>query len=682
MKFRTAYVVLVLLCSFSPISLAQDDSSRALVFIDHYALRVTIDEEEHQLRGDAQVRLHLMKDSVSRIRFDFGPSAVLIAVRDTSDKTGKEFSIALPDSLKRGDTLLLKLSYERSYDTLSTLASFIGEREIVLLPGDGDRWWPVLSPVTNPLRIQTAPVILETTLSSGFTVVSNRAADSSRSAGTKTTWIFAQSKPMPLTSCFQLCASKDFSKRVADGADSSTHISLYYDPARFSANLAGAVLHQLHDACAFYAVAANFHEQCSDLRVAMIGTDDGHATWYKRDGIIIGRNSSSYSAYDTSALLSSEMSKWVYELAGISGIAATDSSFWLSSGWSTYLAAEFFLQSAQSDPEMQRHIRLGLLSRTLEFYPAQSLGQGLNSQKNEQALFFNKGAYIFLMLEYVMGEGAFKAVVDSIVKNNRAAPLNVLSFQRLCEETYGSSLEWFFTEWVNRTGFPELVLSTEIIQTNRGNYSVKATIGQRGDVFTTPVDIVFSNKVRTITKRVFVTKQDQEFEFILPFLPTRGELDPNYYLLRWVPRLRLLAHARTSVSFRVFDRDLPNSEHEAAILLQLDPNNLTGWNNLALFSLGKSSVLKGELTKAEEYFRRASALEASDPTQLYSVLSLVRLGNVLEMEGKRDEAIELYKLSVTLAERRPAFYGIALFEAQKYLRQKFVSSDDFWYGEY
>ncbi len=208
---------------------------------------------------------------------------------------------------------------------------------------------------------------------------------------------------------------------------------------------------------------------------------------------------------------------------------------------------------------------------------------------------------------------------------------------------------------------------------------MKVKITQRGDLFTTPVDLVFSNSARSITKRVFVERQDQEFEFILPFLPTKSELDPNYYLLRWVPRLRLLAHARTSVSYRIFDRDISNSEREANIMLQLDPNNLTGWNNIALFSLGKSAVIKGDLPKAEEYFRRASALEANEPTQLYSVLSLVRLGNVLETEGKRDEAVELYKLGATLAERNPALYGVALFEAQKYLQQKFTPSGDFWY---
>ena len=335
----------------------------------------------------------------------------------------------------------------------------------------------------------------------------------------------------------------------------------------------------------------------SDISMVIIGTDDGHALWYKKSGIIVGRNSLSFAAYDTSVLLSSEMSRWVYELADNFGVAVTDSSLWLRAGWSKYLATKFFLKSALDDAEMRRHIRLELLSRTLHFYPAQSLGHGSNSGKNEQAR-VNKGAYIFLMLEYVMGEDGFQMALDSVVRSSVLAPVNAASFQRLCEWAYGSPLDWFFTQWLDQTGFPELVLSTEIAQTNRGNYSVRATVSQRGDFFTTPVDIVFSNNVRSITRRVFVSKQDQKFEFILPFLPVRGELDPNYYMLRWVPRLRLLAHARTSVSFRVFDHDLSNSEREASVLLQLDPNNLTGWNNLALFSLGKLSVLKGDLVKS------------------------------------------------------------------------------------
>jgi tetratricopeptide (TPR) repeat protein len=400
------------------------------------------------------------------------------------------------------------------------------------------------------------------------------------------------------------------------------------------------------------------------------------------NGLIVARNSYSFSPVDSLASTSAYRNTWVREIAHFFSLAATDSTFLFDAGWSEYLTTKYFLHETGKAEEAQQQVRLDLLSRTLDFYPAQTLAHDHRSKKNEQAVYFSKGAYVFLMLEYVIGEAAFDSVARKLYHIFRNTPVTLSTFQQLCEEAYGSPLDWFFKEWIYQTGFPELILSTEIAQTNRGNYSLKATITQRGDMFTTPVDLVFSNSVRSITKRVLVGRQDQEFKFILPFFPTKSELDPNYYLLRWVPRLRLLAHARTSVSFRVFDRDIVNSEREANIMLQLDPNNITGWNNIARFSLGKAAVIKGDLAKAEEYFRRASALDASGPTQLYSVLSMVRLGNVLEMEGKRNEAVEVYKLAITLAERNPPFYGTALFEAQKYLQQKFISSDDFWYGEY
>ena len=692
MNIRPSYLLIPLLFNLALQSFAQTDSTSSLAEIDRYTLRLSINEEHHLLKGEALLQIHLTKDSVSHLLFDLSSSASAIAAEYTPNKKsgsveevrgpqkgGKEVSITLPDSVKRGDTLFVTLSYEISFDTLSTLPSFIGANEIALLPSISDRWWPMLAPSIAGPDDQRAPIALEVTLSNEFKVVSDRRPDSLHVSGEKTAWTFTQSTPARLASCFVLCASKEFSQKVIDGADSASHVFLYYDPDRFSTGLAEAVVRQLRDANTFYsAVTKSKH---ADLTMVMIGMDGGRAPWYNKEGFIVGRNSPGFTTDDTSTLLSSEMSPWVYKLAENFSIAFPDSLLLLRASWSKYLATKFFLNSWPNNPEMQRHIRLSLLSKTLNFYPGQALGRRPQPGKDDQAL-FNRGAYTFLMLEYVMGEDGFEAAVDSMARIKGTAVTSIQTFQRLCERAYGSSLDWFFTQWLNETGFPELVLSTEIIQTNRGNYSVSATVSERGNFFMTPVDIVFSNNVRTITRRVFVSKQDQKFEFILPYLPVRGELDPNYYLLRWVPRLRLLAHARTSVDFLVFDHDLVNSEREASVLLQLDPNNLTGWNTLALFSLGKISVLKGDLSKAEEEFRRGSALEASDPTEMYSVLSLVRLGNVLEMEGKRNEAVDLYKLCVTLAERKPALYGIALVEAQKYLSQKFEPSDDFWYGEY
>lgn len=696
MRIGFRYFCLLSAWSIPLLASTQEDSSHASVSISQYALRVTIDEEKHFLQGDARIQLRLLKDSLSTIRFDYGSSAEIAAVRDTAEKkisfveellsspARREISVPVPDTLRRGDSLIERIIFEVNYDTLTTLPSFINEREVLLTPGDSVPWWPVLSPSINPFPNQTAPARFEVTLASSFKVVSNIQADSSNSSvpGSTSTWSFSYPNPISLTSGFFFCASKNFVKKSLIGNDSVSQCSIYFDPARFSVDLAGAVLAQLRDANSYFDSRTGLSELHSNVRLVFIGTDDGEVEWHSARGILVGRNSPAYESGDTADLLSSEGSPWVHELAHLFSVSTVDSSLWLREGWPEFLADKFLLHDAGSDPDAQRAIRSQLLSKTLDFYPAQPLGQSHASSKSELAILGSKGAYTLLMLEYVIGEDAFAVAAKKLFEVSKLHPIRAATLQKLCEEAYGSPLDWFFIQWMSQPGFPELILSTEITQTNRGNYSLKAKISQRGDIFTTPVDLVFSSSLRSVTKRVFVERQDQVFEFILPFLPSRSEFDPNYNLLRWVPRLRLLAHARTSVSFRIFDRNLAGSEREAATMLQLDPNNITGWNNLALFSLGKSSAIKGELPKAEEYFRRASALEASAPTQLYSVLSLVRLGNVLEMEGKRDEAVELYKLAVTLAGRKPALYARALTEAQKYLGQKFTSSDEFWYGEY
>jgi len=694
MKIYRPYVPLLSIFLISVADAAPAESAREIASIDHYTLKISIDVGRHLLQGEADLNLTILKDSISQIHFMFGSSTELLSVRDSLDQkmetkehpfsdgiNRKEISVFVPDSLKRGDPLFVKIAYETIFDTIPTMTSFISDREVLLSPKDSALWWPLLASATSPLSRQVTPAIMEVTIPSGFVIVPTGLADSAHSVGSRTLWRFVYDVPRHLSAGFIVCASKDLVKSSFASAD-STSLSLYCDPARFNQELAGAILRQLDEAFSFFASLTGVQYPRSNISVVVIGIDDGRTGLCFSDNIIIGRSSFAYSRYDSTILSSVQKNKWVHQLAHFCGIATTDSTFLFDEGWADYLTAKFFLYKTGGDEDAQRQVRLNIFSTTLDFYPSQTLAQGRSTRKNEEAVFAKRGSCVFLMLEYILGEESFRTVTRKLYEKFTVRPVTILEFEQLCEEVYGSSLDWFFDEWVYHAGLPELILSSDVTQTNRGSYLLKARISQRGDVFKTPVDLVFTGSARSLTKRVLLERQDQEFEFILPFLPTKSEIDPNYFILRWIPRLRLLAHARTAVSFRVFDHDLVNSEREAMLTLQLDPNNLTGWNNIALFALGKSAVLKGEMTKAEEYFRRASALESNEPTQIYSVLSLVRLGNVLEMGGKRDEAVEIYKLSVTMGERNPALYSVALFEALKYVREKFVSSDLFWYGEY
>lgn len=695
MKIARVFFHLIFAGLISAALFAQEENSGASAAIDDYALTLAVDVEHHTLHGDASIRFRVLKDSLPQIHLTLSPSMEVRNVRDSLDKKmevreqapqsgsgRKEISVFIPDTLKYGTPFTIKIVYDAVCNTDPTSRSFVNEGEILLASDDTASFWPLLSKETDPSVSRAGPTLLDVTLPSSFTVIPSAAVDSANATGPERTWRLYSALSGPPYRGFLFCASREVVRIGVASADSSVELLISYAPARFDRELAEAVLRQIRDAYAYFESVTGIRPHVSSISVAIIGTDDGRVEWLTRDSVIVGRNSFAYSVFDSTLLLSGRKNRWVHELAHLFAFTTTDSTYWFNEGWASFLTTKFFLHLAGGETETQRVTRLALFSSTLDFYPSPALAQGRGSGKNEEAVFFKRGACVFLVLQYVLGEETFGAVTKKMFDRFLTQPITIPAFQELCEEMYGTSLDWFFKEWVYRSSFPELILSTEVTQTNRGNYVLKARISQRGDLFITPVDLVITGRTRSITKRMFVERQDQEFEFVLPFLPVKSELDPNYFMLRWVPRLRLLAHARTAVSFRVFDRDLVNSEREATLMLQLDPNNLSGWNNLALFSLGKSAVLKGGLPSAEEYFRRASTLDANEPTQLYSVLSLIRLGNVLEMEGKREQAVEMYKWGATLAERNPTLYDVALFEARKYLHQPFVSSDAFWYGEY
>ncbi len=267
---------------------------------------------------------------------------------------------------------------------------------------------------------------------------------------------------MPLKSCFALCGSTDFTKRSIGGADSSFQCSLYYNSGEFSSELAGVVLQKLRDAYSHFSSVTNSDNTYHGVRVVVVGTDDGRADGVSNNGLIIVRNSSSYSSFDSAAPASSNANIWVHALACFFSLAATDSTFLFDAGWSEYLTTNFFLFEARKEGEAQQRVRLDLLSRTLDFYPAQTLAQAHRSRKNEQAVFFNKGAYVFLMLEYVIGEAAFDSVTRKLYHDFRNTPITLSEFQQLCEEAYR------FTPWLV---FQRVDLSNRFPRTDSWNGS-------------------------------------------------------------------------------------------------------------------------------------------------------------------------------------------------------------------
>jgi tetratricopeptide (TPR) repeat protein len=681
---------------------AVSDTSSASAEIKQYSLQLSISDKQHSFSAEAQMWIRLLKDSLTTLHFSFNKILDFDSARDS---TGTKFSkqitkledgtsdvaVSVPDTLHRGDSLFLRLRYDAEIDSPMTASAFITDGNIILPSNCDALWWPVLSPEMN-LSEQKTFITLTAVLPSSYSVVSSGECDTSHSPDGMVEWRFRHAHEMPLKSAFLLCASKEFVEKSFVSADSSVHISLYFSPALFNTKLAGYLMRQLGTAADFFSLLTLRPPQHSHFRFVAIGNEVSaygamaynakrNGEGFSNGGTFVMKNSPAFAVDDSSSLQLSADNMWVHNLAHAFNPVSSDSTYWFSEGWASYLSARFFLDKIDTTELQRQHERLRLMAGALDFYPTYPLA-ALRQHKNETAVYSRKGAYVFLMLEYLLGKELFDDVIHKMYTDYRTAPITISEFQKLCEDVYGTPLDWFFNEWVYRTGFPEFVFSSDTALTARGSYSVKAHIFQRGDVFVMPADVVMTTAMQTITKRVFLQRQDQGFEFIIPEKPLKVDLDPDYKILRWIPRLRLVAHARTSESYRVFDHDLVNSEREALLTLQLDPNNLTGSNPLALFSLGKIAMLRNDLVKAEAYFRQASLLESAEPAHYIPLLSLVRLGNVLEMEGRREESLQLYQQALSAAELSPVEEKITILEAKKYLQEKFISSEEFWYGKY
>ncbi len=430
------------------------------------------------------------------------------------------------------------------------------------------------------------------------------------------------------------------------------------------------------DAFQFFSSLTNHQLRSIHLTYVIVGDAESKAN--SVDNLIVLRNSAAYSVFDSSALTRSIYNKWLMNIAKRFCPETKDSTVLFKDGFASYLVMRFLTSQL---PHMEKQERFDAISNAITFYPVETIAQGGSSKTATKEILLYKGRYIFLMLEYILGQKTFDVIIKRMIDRYSTTEISFTGFQLLCEEEYGSTLDWFFNEWLYRSTTPEFVLQWRSEKTPRGISIATVTIEQRGELFSMQVPVIFSFGNRTVTKRIFVEQAKQEFRFSFPFSPTNVELDPHYTMFRWLLEIRILAHARSASLFLTAGLDTGNAEREAFYTLQLDPTNSTGSAPLAFFVLGSIAAIKGDNERAKENFLKSMLSSSAEETELYKLLSLVRYANVLELEGKRLEALPLYQRAVVEGLKKPFLFNPVIAEAETFLREEFVSHPDLWFGK-
>lgn len=126
------------------------------------------------------------------------------------------------------------------------------------------------------------------------------------------------------------------------------------------------------------------------------------------------------------------------------------SSHWLHESFATYYSKQF-MRHIQGE-EMYEWGKRGEANAAInadktDRYPvASSRGGGSRH--------YPKGSFVIDMLRYVVGDSVFKRSIAHYLKEHAYSNVTTYDFMMSFMETAGVNLDWFFDQWVYRSGFP------------------------------------------------------------------------------------------------------------------------------------------------------------------------------------------------------------------------------------
>ena len=275
---------------------------------------------------------------------------------------------------------------------------------------------------------------------------------------------------------------------------------------------------------------------------------------------------------------------------------------WLSEGFATYSEA------------IHREYQYGLADY-LSYMQTSLMQPVFNSSENFPiydpdylwgTTVYEKGGCVLHMLRHVVGDDAFFETLALYRSRHEHGNAVTPQFQDAAETVHGSSLDWFFQEWIYDVGWPKYRYAW-IGQTGGATgHRVLLSIDQvqaNGPVFTMPVDVKVTTGSGDTTMVLWIDEGHEYFDLPLPAAPVAVTLDPDNWILNQVEQV-----AAAGVEEPGFEVDPGESGWQTTGRLSVRPNPFTGTTRIHLDDPAAGSV---RVEVVDPSGRRVRTLEAA-----------------------------------------------------------------------
>ena len=148
---------------------------------------------------------------------------------------------------------------------------------------------------------------------------------------------------------------------------------------------------------------------------------------------------------------------------------------------------------------------------------------------------YPKGANVLHMLRFILGDEPFFRTLQHFLHKHEFQPVDTHDFMLAVKEATGKNMDWFFDQFIFKPGHMFLDVSYDW---DEGGKKVRLTVVQIQDttlgipIYKIPVNIGITTSNEKFSKKVWIKKREQTFEFAVEKKPLLIRFDQGNNLLK------------------------------------------------------------------------------------------------------------------------------------------------------
>ncbi|MGH9467083.1 MAG: M1 family aminopeptidase [Terriglobales bacterium] len=349
--------------------------------------------------------------------------------------------------------------------------------------------------------------------------------------------------------------------------------------------------------------------------------------------IVLSRNSIG-SAVNVNLLVDEIAQQWF----GVMLSPASLNDAWLQYGAARY-AESLYIQHTEGNAaweQLVQQLEVGALS-----YPNVALSRSDTLyvfSPQFQDMNYDKGAMLFHMLRWQLGDQPFNNALRDIVNSYAWKPLSTAEFAQALDKSTQSDLRSFFSQWYQGTAIPAFTDQYTVYRLQAGGYRVTGTVQQNLDLFSMPVQVAVETDGATSSRTIPLNGNTGDFSLDMQDRPVKVTLDPSDWILKASPGLQL------KVALSRGDNDVAAGNFPQAVQQYEAALKISPISSLAYYRLAEAYYQEENWQNAADAYRQA--INGDLNPAWVAVWSHIQLGKIFDLTGQRDRALNEYQLAI------------------------------------